>query len=348
MAAMTFSDLANLLFENYGNTIVDNVIRQGAGNWFIPDQSIAGRLRANGRTMIGGADGSGRYVKDWAVKLTGKSATSFGANDAYPASTSPTWADANIGWKRNGVLIEIDNLTRLATKRGSMRSNLNGLGTQVNDAIKALMHAHELQLAADGTGNGGDDIDGIKAFLSTANTYATIDQSGQALWQANVSAAGGAALSMTLMRTMVRAAYNRNALGADTEIWMDLLQYQKFSTLYDQYIQLVPGQQAGAVVPHYSDGGFMIPIYIVKGVPTSEVWMLNVNDLELRFLDHTPDDELSQISDEEIMREGVPIGFEQVQTGKDSKAIFCKTYSNLVCCNPYRQNLISGLAITAP
>lgn len=348
MAAMTFSDLTNLLLENYGPMVVDNVIRQGPGNWFISDQSIMGRLRALGRIFTGGADGNDRYVRDFSLKLTGKTATSYGENDAYPASTSPTWTDGNIGWKRNGVTIEIDNLVRLATRRGSMRGNLNGLGTQVRDALKAIIDAMEQQLALDGTGNSSKNIDGIAAFMSTSNTYAGISQSGQALWQANISAAGAAALSKTLMRTLVRAAYNRNALGDDSEFWMDLLQFQKFATLYNDSIRYLPGQMAGSTIPHYADGAFMFPIYVVKGVPTDEVWLMKTNDLELRFLDHTPEDELSEIADEEMFHEGVPIGFEKVETGKDSKAIFLKAYANLCCTNPYNQSAITGLATTAP
>lgn len=347
MATMTFSDLADLLFENYGNTVLDNLIRQGPGNWFMSDQSILGRLRARGRISIGGDDGNDRYVADWAVKFTGKTAASFGGSDAYPAATQPTWGDAKIGWKRNGVLIDIDNLMRLAS-RGSARGGITGLGAQFNDALKALVHAIETQMAGDGTGNGGKDVDGFKAWLSTANTYATIDQSGQALWQSNIVPGGSAALSMTLMRTMVRAAYNRNAIDDGTEIWMDLLQFQKFSTLFDQYVRYMPGDRAGAVIPHYTDGAFAIPIYVVKGVPTDEVWMPNVLDIKKKFLDHTPEDELSQVSDEEIMYEGMPIGLEPVETGKDSKAIFVKAYSNAVCVNPYRQSAITGLATTAP
>lgn len=348
MADMGFSDLTNLLYENYGQLIVDNVIRSGLGNNFINDQTLLGLLRSKGKVLMGGADGNDRYAREWALKTSGKTATSFGADDAYPVATQPVWADASIGWKRNGVMISIDNLVRLATRSGSMRANYNGLGSQITDALKALMAAIDTQLASDGTGNGADDIDGFLAFLSTSNTYATISQSGQALWQANISAAGSAALTKTMMRTLVRAAWNRGAIGPNTEFLMDLLQFQKYATLFEDSIRYIPGQMGGAVTPHYADGAFLIPIRIVKGVPTSEVWLIDFDHLEFRFLDHTPDDMLAQVKDEEANHEGVPIGFEQVQTGKDSKSIMVKCYGNLVCTNPYNQSAITGLATTAP
>jgi hypothetical protein len=348
MADMSFSDLTNLLYENYGQLIVDNVIRSGLGNQFVPEQTLLGLLRSKGKVFIGGADGNNRYAREWALKTGGKTATSFGADSAYPVATQPIWADASIGWKRSGVMISIDNLVRLATRSGSMRGGYNGLGQQVVDALAALMADIDTQLAADGTGNGGLDIDGFAAFLSTGNTYATISQSGQALWQANISAASSAALTKTMMRSLVRTAWNRGAIGPNIEFCMDLLQFQKYATLYEESIRYMPGQMAGAVVPHYSDGAILIPIRIVKGVPTSEVWLLDFNHLEFRFLDHTPDDMLAQVKDEEASHEGVPIGFEQVQTGKDSKSIMVKAYGNLVCTNPYNQSAITGLATTAP
>jgi len=348
MSAMTFSDLTDILFENYGAMTIDNVVRQGPGNWLVPSESFLGRLREKGRVFIGGADGNDRYVRDWGIKVAGKTAASFGAADGYPVATQPTWDDANLPWARVGVMVEIDNLIRLATRRNALRGGLEGLGTQIADALKAIMHEIELELATDGSGNGGDDIDGFLAFLSTSNTYATIAQAGQALWQANITAAGSVALSKTLLRTLVRNAWNRNAIGPNTEIWMDLLQFQKFATLYEDSVRFVPGATAGTVIPHYADGSFLIPMKVIKGVPTSEVWMLNLDEIEFRFLDHTPEDQLSEVRDQEAMHEGHPIGFEQVQTGKDSKAIFVKAYGNLCCVNPYHQSAITGLATTAP
>jgi len=348
MASMTFSDLTNLLYENYGGLVVDNVVRQGPGNWLIPDESILGRLRSAGKVFVGGADGNDRYPREWGVKTAGKTAASYGEGDAYPAATQPTWIDASLAWKRNGELLDIDNLVRLATRRGSMRGGLTGFGSQINDALKAVIAAIETQLATDGTGNGGKDITGFKAFLSIANTYATINQAGQPLWQANIVAGGGAALSNAMMRTMVRQAWTRNAVSETTEIWMHLLQFQKFKTLFDGYIRYAPGQATGSQVPYYDDGAKGIPIRVIRGVPTDEVWMVNLSDLEFRFLDHTPDDMLADVRDDEMMYEGVPIGFERVQTGKDSKSLFVKAYGQLVCTNPYRQSAITNLATTAP
>lgn len=348
---MTFADLTSVLFENYGGLIVDNLVRQGPGNWLVDEQTALGRLRAHGKIFVGGADGNDRYAREWGVKIGGKTAASFGAEDGYPTATQPSFDDASLGWFRNGAMIDIDNLIRLATRQGAIRGGeLTGLGVQITDALKAIVHAIETQLFSDGTGNGGNDADGMLSFLSTSNTYATIAQGGQALWQANIVPGGAAALSKTLLRTLVRNAFNRDGIGSMSEMWMDLLQFQKYATLDDGSIRYIAGQGAmsASVVPHYTDGSQAVPIKVVKGMPTDEVWMLNMEDIEYRFLDHTPDDKLAAIRDEEVMHVGIPIGFERVQTGKDSKAIFAKAYGNLVCSNPYRQSALTGLATTAP
>ena len=348
MADMTIATLTDLLKENYGQLFIDLVVREGEGNWLVPEQTFLGRLRRHGKVFIGGADGSNRYAREWGLKVAGKTASSFGINDAYPVAEAVTYDDASIAWKRTGEMVAADNLARLTTGRASMRDAIPALNKDMADAFMAIIDDLDTQLAGDGTGNDSKDIDGFAAFLSTANTYAGIAQGAQALWQANIVAGGAAALTNTMMRTMVRNAWNRNALGPNTEIWMDLLQFQKFSTLHADNIRYQPNTEVGAPKPFYADGAHAIPIHVVQGVPTSEVHMFNMDDLEYRMLDHNPEDEASAMSDLSIVKEGVPFGLEAVQSGKDSKQFFLKVYSNLVCVNPYRQSAITNLATTAP
>ncbi len=347
MADMAFSDLTDLLHENYGKLFVDLVVREGEGNSFAPERSLLGRLRRAGKVFIGGADGNNRYVREWGLKVAGKSAASFGAGDAYPVATQPTYDDASIGWKRVGEMVATDNLIRLATGGAATRNAIPAMTSQIKDALQSIMDAIADQLASDGTGNGGKDIDGFKAFLSTGNTYATIAQGGQPLWQANIVAGGAATLTKTMLRTLVRNADNRGAIGPNCELWMSTLQLQRYMTLYSGDIRFAPGGVGGSVAPRFVDSGFDIPIYNMRSVPTDEVWMVNTDHLEFRFLDHRPEDELP-LQDEEMMYEGSPIGFEKVETGTDSKAMMLKVYGNLCCTSPYHQSAITGLATTAP
>ena len=347
MSTLSFSDLTNLLLENYGALITENLTtpQQGPGNWLISDQSIMGRLRAAGRIFVGGADADDRYVRDWAAHTGTASATSFDGSDNFPAATQETYADANIGWKRIGVSMEFDNLVRMAS-RGAARGGMSPISEDFKRKLKSMIHKIESDLAGDGTGNAGKDLDGVLAFMSAGNTYGTIDQSANAFWQANIDAAGGAALSLALLETLTGGMWDRNAVGPNAELWMNRNQYANYVGLFTNNMRYAPkGSAAQDVEARYTTGICDLPIRIIAGVPNTEVWFLNLDDLELRFLDHTPSDQLSSIKDEQAQVEGVPVAFEQVQTGKDAKAVFLKAYCNLVCTNPFKQGAITGLAV---
>tara|TARA_Y100001937_G_scaffold80726_1_gene109311 strand:- start:226 stop:1272 length:1047 start_codon:yes stop_codon:yes gene_type:complete len=347
MSTLSFSDLTNLLLENYGALITENLTtpQQGPGNWLVSDQSIMGRLRAAGRVFVGGADSSDRYVRDWAAHTGTSTAASFDGSDNFPAAVQESYADCSIGWKRIGISLEFDNLVRMATRGSAARGGMSPISEDFRRKLKALIHKMETDLAGDGTGNGGKDLDGCKAFMSAANVYAGINQAANAYWQANIDAAGGAALSLNLLENLTGGMWDRNAIGPSAELWMNRNQYSAYTGLFSTNTRYVPG---GSVAQDYQavyDNGFCsLPIRIMAGVPNTEIWFLNLDDLELRFLDHSPADELSSIRDEQTSVEGVPIAFEQVETGKDTKALFMKAYANLVCLNPFKQGAITGLA----
>ena len=96
--------------------------------------------------------------------------------------------------------------------------------------------------------------------------------------------------------------------------------------------------------PRYDNGIIDCPIHVLKSVEADEIWFVNTDELELRFLDHVPADQLSEIKDDQVMHEGMPIGFEQISTGSDKKAIALKAYVQLCCQNPYRTGALINLA----
>ena len=347
MSTLSFSDLTNMLLENYGALISENLTtpQEGPGNWLIADQSIMGRLRAAGRIFVGGADADDRYVRDWAAHTGTATATSFDGSDNFPAATQESFSDCNIGWKRIGISLEFDNLVRMATRGNAARGGMSPISEDFKRKLKSMISKIEADLATDGSGNASKDLDGVLAFMSAGNTYATVNQAANSWWQANIDAAGGAALSLALLDTLVSGMWDRNAIGPSAELWMNRNQYANYCGLFTTNTRYTPG---GSVSQNYEaryDNGIAdLPIRIIQGIPNTEIWFLNLDSLELRFLDHTPADALAAISDEQTSYEGVPFAFEQVQTGKDSKAVFLKAYCNLVCTNPFHQGAITGLA----
>lgn len=343
MADLNMSVLTNLLRANYGAEIVKAFSQQGP-NWFVPEQSILGRLRAAGRTFNGGGDGNNRYAREWGIHSATSSASSYDENDPYPAAQTETYGDASIDWKNVWITSEIVNRDRIAAGASASRDQIAAWSRDQFAKLKALFSGIESQLASDGTGNSGKDLTGFLAFLSASNTYAGIDQSANSYWRAVNNNASSAAISKELLQTLVRALYDNEGIGPNTEMWMNLLQFQRYRQLFDDKIRYAPGDQLGQVGPPlYDDGGFQIPIRIIKAVPTSEVWVINLDTVELRSLPQIPEDNIEQ-RDQATDHESFPVGIEPVNTDRDTKAVAYKYYGNLVCLNPRQNGRLYGLS----
>lgn len=342
MAFMNQASLANILLDKYGALITSSLTQYGPGNWLVPEQSMIGRLQQAGRVFIGGADGNDQYPREWGVHAASPSGASFAADDAFPSATNETYAQARLDWKRVGIMMESDNLQRVL-RNGGIRGAILPIIQEFQSKAKSLISTVESQLFLDGTGNSGKDVTGAKAFLSASNTYAGIDQGTNSWWRAAVSNAGGAALSESLMDGVAATLYQRNGISPRFEIWMGIKQYQRFTNLFKDRLHFVPGGSTQAPIPMYSSAGINAPVLLMQNVPDSEVWFVNLDELELRFLDHSPIDELGG-KDASANREGVPMGIESVFTGKDIKAFYLKVYTNLVCQNPYHQGALINLA----
>ena len=347
MATTTFTDLSAILLDKYGAVIAKAFTEYGPGNQLIPENSIMGRLAANGRVVIGSNDISDRYAKEWGVHTTAFTASSYGGSDSYPSSVAPSFATASLPWKRYGISMEFDNLVRVA--RAAARGNVNALNFEFQAKLKALISQIEKDLSGDGTANSSKVITGVKAFMSTSNTYAGINQSTSSYWQARIDDASAASLASSNLETIAKLLYDNNGIGPNSEIWMSSTQWPKFTALYSSNIRYTPGGMGGtSVEPRYVDGLVDLPIYIIpslsQSATTDEIWFCNLDDLSLHFLDHTPQDTMPVDPDQEVLHEGVPVGIEQVETGKDSKALFLKSYCQLVCANPRNFGAIINLA----
>lgn len=343
MATLSFSDLAALVLENYGGVVAQAFTQLGPGNSLLSKHSIMGAIAEAGNVMIGSGDTSDRYSHDWGVHTATATAASFGVNDAYPDATLESYNDAKLEWKRVGIPMKFDNLLRLAG-RGSSRGNVNNIEREFMAKVKSVIAAIEAQLATDGTGNGGKDVTGFKAFLSAANTYATINQAAETYWQANIVAGGAAAVSKAMLQDLTKPLFDKGALDDSAELWMPSNQWYRFAALYTSMLRAQPGAVASdEIAPVYADGVVSLPIRIVQSMPTTEIWCIKRSDITLKFLDHNPEDNVQVEPDQEMMHEGVPIGLEQVYQNKDQKSLMLKAYPQVGCEMPRNQGAITGL-----
>lgn len=343
MADVTFTTLANLLIDKYGALVVDALTKYGPGNW-VSEQSFLGRLQTRGKVLMGGADGNNSLPREWGVHYSGGTAASFGVNDAFPAAVAESYMQAKLEWKRVGIGMNYDNLVR-AGQRGAIRGGLDAVAQDFEAKMKSLISSIEAMLFTDGTGNGSKDVTGALAFLSTANTYATINQGAYSWWRASLVDALGAALTKDHLRTATQALLAKGGMKmSTTEVWVPSNQFSKFQQLYEDNFRYVPGGEIsdrGAY--RFSDGAVDLPVYFVQGIPSTEIWILDTDELEMRFLDQVPSDELP-VREETVSREGMPFALVPVYENRDVSGYFLKAYPQLVCTNPSKMARIHTLA----
>lgn len=353
MSVQTLANVANILRDKYGNLIEKSFTQRGPGNWLFPEQTFLGLLAKYGKVYIGGKDApngsNGRYAAQWPIQTATASAVSFDATEPFPAATPEAFdALAVLNYKRVGISLEIDNMLRVAGRGDQLVGNVDSFVMEFEAKLRALVDAVEQQLASDGTGNSNKDITGFKAFLSTSNTYAGISQSSNSYWRAQSIAAGSAAISHALVRQMIRSLWNQGGISPNLLCVMSMVQWHKYLELHQNLIRYAPGGQTGVDLrPMISDGNYSIPVVVVFGVPDAEVWFLNLDKIEMRFTSQAALPSEKGVRVQETSNPNVPnmpVGFESVESGKDTSSLFMKVYGQLVCTNPRYNGIISGLA----
>lgn len=344
--SLQWSDLADFILKNYGALIADCVTKTGLGNDGAVLTSPSARLRDAGRVFLGGADANDAKPREWQAHYSGGSAASFGPNDAFPAAVNEQYKRAYLDWKRVGVSMSYDSLLK-ATQRGALSGGRSVVNLDVRGKLSELFDEIDEELASDGTGNSGKDITGFLAFLSASNTYANIDQATYSWWQATITNAASAGLSKTILRTHIRSMAAKAAFKkGGAELWASHTQYHKMLGLYDDNIRYgVNGPISDAAAPLlYADGLITMPVYAVAGVPSDEIWVVTMNNLEHRYVPILPSVDALETQEQAVEAEGVPLSIEPVYENKDVKSFFLKAYTELVCVSPKTQGRIYGLA----
>ena len=355
MATQTLTNLANALASNYGSLIVDSLIDSsnnhlhGLGLTLDDSKTITGRLRANGQVFVGGADSgdSGRYARQWPVLYSVGAASSYGASDAFPSASAAAYANASLDWKRNGITMEFDNLAAAGARGRSFvgGAELSARDREFRGKLKSLFASIETQLVKDGTGNSSKDIDGCLAFLKTSGNYAGIN-TNQHYWQPAILDKSTAAVALVDLQTMLKSMNENNA--RPNEIWCSMTQFHKIQALMDAKIQYVTQQNQDAFVQSFLIDG--IPVYPISAMNSTngsqdEIWFINTDALELRFLPMAPSSAEFGGQSEAADWMGLPISVEPTNPGIDSEGLFIKCYAQMCCLNPSQMGAIINCAV---
>jgi hypothetical protein len=204
---------------------------------------------------------------------------------------------------------------------------------QVSEA--RLLNRISTDLYGDGTGNGGKNITGLAAAISTSpssGTYGGINRANWTFWR-NQSSTG--ADSSALIQAAMTTAAIKSVRGNDK---VDLI--IAGSTLYSRYvaslqaIQRIAGVDEGAAgfaSLKFYGGGMSADVVLGGGIGAQEtatyMYMLNTNYIFFR-----PHKE----------RNFVPIGGERQSINQDAIVKLYGWAGNLTCSNASQQGILTG------
>lgn len=346
---ITRTKIGNLVAELFNRTGID----QNANNPFTLDpNSLFAKIQARGNVEIVSGTMMTPQPFQWGAQLTAKTATSYGAGDNLPANVDPTYDSAALDWKRNATPVEQDNLVRLVNSAYFQGDN-GPVIDDITQAVQACITKFDADLLTDGTGTGGDDVTGVKAALSASNVYAGIDQAAVALWQSNLTAAAGAALSATLMTSFIKPLADAKRLSSSHVIFAPHNQLKKFRVLYgEDQIRFVEGGGNGTFAPDmlvFHEFGISVPVQFLQGMPTTEIWCLNMAHVKIKIAAQTPIN-FQQIgaspNQKEFNANGLPLGVQyDASSGKDNEKLWMKLYGQCQVISPNQTAALTGLAV---
>ena len=340
MSTYNLADYANILRKRYDRIITDATTLRGPGNYqadqlgLFQPMSFMEFLRQNGRISIGGALDAG--AKIWPVRSAGGSASSYTAEEAIPAATTDTYAQAEMAWSRTRNVLEIDNLALEVSRGERVVGDVDAFLVSYENKLKELFSNLEDQLAGNGAGN---DMDGFRSFLSDSNTFAGINQATNAYWQATEVNMGGANVTRPKLNEVIR---NMDIKGCrPTHILIGMTQAHKYSELFTSGIEYPGGANGQShVLPSWQG----IPIVVINtmnaaGRGWDEFFFVNVNDLHLEFVPFrgAPAQGVDANAQSYF---GTPVGIDHEPTGKDKRQLVMKCYHRFYAKNPKKHGVL--------
>jgi len=266
----------------------------------------------NDRTTLYGllkkeANIGGDYVR-WRMR-TGRndSATSY-LEDGAITKGNATRIKCSTPIKLLKVGVEVSGLM-MAASQG--RTGIGDIyAEELKDATKDFLVEVNSQLFGDGTGNGGADLFGLKNTIdTTGNLYG---HTGEAALIGNVTDVGGADISISYLREMIRKS---EMAGANKNDLLFVTSYKQRDLILD----LIQNMQR--VIPTSARVGF-------EGLPT-------VDGIPIHA-DAQCDDDYVYLIDMSVtmLKVTTPPTYEELSKTKDARSGFIKMYAEFICKAP--------------
>lgn len=325
-ANSSYSDILATTIESRSRELADNVTNNNALLYKL-------RERGNVRPVSGGS------VILEEIMYTDAATTNVNSYSGYEAlniqPNSPISA-AQFNMKQYAAAVTISGLEMLQNSGRERMIDLMEARLKVAEA--QLMNRIATDIYGDGTGNGGKNIDGLAAAVSTSTTgtYGGISRSTWSFWQNqqfDFTTDGGGVVSATNIQNYLNRATAlaiRNADAPDLIVFDNVLWGYFTSSM--QAIQRVTNEKMaglGFASMKYYGGGVAADVVLDGGltggdthVPSTTGFLLNTK--YLHFRPHRD-------------RNFVPIGGERQSVNQDAIVKLIGWAGNLTCSSPRLQ-----------
>lgn len=321
MASPNLGEIITTTLRNRTGKAADSVSKNNA---------LLNRLLEKGR--VDTADGGRTIVQEIEYQENG-SFKRYAGYDLLNIAPSDVLTAAEYDWKQAVAAISISGLEQMQNSGKEVMIKL--LAARIKNAQKTLRNNIALDCYSDGTADGGKQVGGLAAAVSTTpttGTYGGINRATWVFWQNQKFAGvadGGGAVSATTIQGYMNKLWFKTVRGADHP---DLIvadnNYYGFYLASLQTIQRITSDkmaQAGFTSLKYMNADVVLDGAFGGGAPTSQMYFLNTDYIFLR---------------PHAQRNFVEIGGERVNPNQDALVKLIGWMGNLTVSNSFLQGVL--------
>ncbi|CCF85412.1 phage major capsid protein [Nitrolancea hollandica] len=249
------------------------------------------------------------------------STTSYGEKDVIGAAGVQSYEEASTPYRQNMVVVEVYGLTEAATAGSG--GFMAAMASETKAALENLKTSLNDQILANTPAKPTTDLDGIGVILQDTGNYAGLARTNS-WWKPYVLANGGTPrpLSIALMQDMSMTLATPVHRAKVSVIATAPAHWYQYGNIFFDLRRYRPGETL--------DGGFKALEF--EGINIIQV--PNMATGNMFFLDES-------VWEYQVLKD---FESEPVATQTDSKKIFIKHYSQLVCLAPARNGRITDLS----
>jgi hypothetical protein len=310
-----FNALLSTTLQNYQPTLVDNIFK---------DLVLLNHLNERGRVVV---EEGGTSIVEPLMYAINNTVSSYSGYDAIDLTPQDGISAAEYQWKQMAASIAISGIEE-AKNRGT-EAIIKLLNAKVQQAEMSLKSSLNDQLFADGTGNGGNDFNGLGNIVGTQNnTVGGIDASSNTWWNPTQATNMAAALSLANMADV----YNRASRGSDVPdiIVTNHTLFEKYESLLTPNVryQDVSKANSGFTNLMYKQTPMVFDLALATDSSDAPMYFLNTKYLKLTGLNGywfaTTDFQNGTVA------------------GVDARYALIMSYGQLTCSNRQRQGYITA------